>query len=153
MRINQAKIAEDLGLSVITVSRALRNHPDLAEATKVRILDKARELGYTRLRAAKANDASHSVFTIAKGILSHNNFELDLNDWPELLDLLKEFSKHGPSRLRIAALISRMAMVWIFMPASRWVEDTGAGARAQATVPGRASRDRVRRIPSLKGMS
>jgi len=67
MRINQAKIAEDLGLSVITVSRALRNHPDLAEATKVRILDKARELGYTRLRAAKANDSSHRVGVLFYG--------------------------------------------------------------------------------------
>ncbi len=53
MRINQAKIANELGVSVITVSRALRNHPDLAEATKERILEKARELGYTRLRTPK----------------------------------------------------------------------------------------------------
>ena len=67
MRINQAKIAEELGLSVITVSRALRNHPDLAEATKERILQKARELGYTRLRAAKPQDVPHRVGVLFYG--------------------------------------------------------------------------------------
>lgn len=61
MRINQAKIAEELGLSVITVSRALRNHPDLADSTKKRILEKARELGYTRLRTASANQTLRRV--------------------------------------------------------------------------------------------
>lgn len=67
MRINQAKIAGELGLSVITVSRALRNHPDLAEATKERILDKARELGYTRLRTARANDVLRRVGVLFYG--------------------------------------------------------------------------------------
>ncbi len=67
MRINQAKIAGELGLSVITVSRALRNHPDLAEATKERILEKARELGYTRLRTEKTNNVSHRVGVLFYG--------------------------------------------------------------------------------------
>lgn len=67
MRINQAKIAGELGLSVITVSRALRNHPDLAEATRERILEKARELGYTRLRTAKSNDATRRVGVLFYG--------------------------------------------------------------------------------------
>lgn len=44
--ISQKEIAEQLGVSVMTVSRALRNHPDLAQATKDRILKKAAELGY-----------------------------------------------------------------------------------------------------------
>ena len=67
MRINQAKIAGELGLSVITVSRALRNHPDLAEATKERILEKARELGYTRLRNEKPNNVTHRVGVLFYG--------------------------------------------------------------------------------------
>lgn len=48
MQVNQKKIAEMLGLSVITVSRALRDHPDMSEATKSRVLEKARELGYAK---------------------------------------------------------------------------------------------------------
>lgn len=67
MRINQAKIAGELGLSVITVSRALRNHPDLAEATKERILEKARELGYTRLRTARTSEVTRRVGVLFYG--------------------------------------------------------------------------------------
>ncbi|MDR1280130.1 MAG: LacI family transcriptional regulator [Opitutaceae bacterium] len=51
MRISQKQIAEALNLSIITVSRALRDHPDLATGTKARILQKARELGYTKFQA------------------------------------------------------------------------------------------------------
>lgn len=53
MKVSQKSIAEALGLSIITVSRALRNHPYLAESTKMRVLSKAQELGYTRLRAPR----------------------------------------------------------------------------------------------------
>ncbi|WP_199902525.1 LacI family DNA-binding transcriptional regulator [Azospirillum sp. B4] len=39
-------IALDLGLSVVTVSKALRAHPDIAEATRRRVLERVAELGY-----------------------------------------------------------------------------------------------------------
>ena len=39
-------IASDLGVSVVTVSRALRDRPDIAEGTKARILERVRELNY-----------------------------------------------------------------------------------------------------------
>jgi len=48
MPVNQQQIARELNLSVITVSRALRNHPDLAESTRARILQKAAEMGYRK---------------------------------------------------------------------------------------------------------
>ena len=54
MPINQQQIADALGLSIITVSRALRDHPDLAGATKVRVLQKARELGYAKTKTRPA---------------------------------------------------------------------------------------------------
>jgi len=31
-------IANDLGLSVVTISKVLRNHPDIAQGTKERVL-------------------------------------------------------------------------------------------------------------------
>jgi DNA-binding LacI/PurR family transcriptional regulator len=46
-QLSQRKIAEAMGVSVMTVSRALRNHPDLATDTKARIVKMAREMGYT----------------------------------------------------------------------------------------------------------
>jgi LacI family transcriptional regulator len=40
------KLSESLGLSISTVSRALKNHPDISEATKKRVWDLANELEY-----------------------------------------------------------------------------------------------------------
>jgi LacI family transcriptional regulator len=39
-------IAADLGVSLMTVSKALRNEPDIAEATRQRVLKRANELNY-----------------------------------------------------------------------------------------------------------
>ncbi len=48
-KATQKAIAEDLGVSVMTVSRALRNHPDLSEETKSRIVSRAIDLGYDKI--------------------------------------------------------------------------------------------------------
>lgn len=53
MSVNQKQIAEALNLSIITVSRALRDHPDLAQKTKERVLEKAAELGYNKKRRSR----------------------------------------------------------------------------------------------------
>jgi LacI family transcriptional regulator len=39
-------IAQDLGVSLMTVSKALRNHSDIAEETRERVARRARELHY-----------------------------------------------------------------------------------------------------------
>jgi LacI family transcriptional regulator len=39
-------IAADLGLSVVTVSKVLRNHPDIGEETRERVLRRVKELDY-----------------------------------------------------------------------------------------------------------
>ncbi len=39
-------IAKDLGLSVVTISKALRNHPDIADETRERVLRRVKELDY-----------------------------------------------------------------------------------------------------------
>ncbi|AXC13303.1 Ribose operon repressor [Acidisarcina polymorpha] len=39
-------IAEDLGLSVVTISKVLRNHPDIAEETRHRVLQRMKEVDY-----------------------------------------------------------------------------------------------------------
>jgi LacI family transcriptional regulator len=39
-------IADDLGLSVVTVSKVLRNHPDIGEETRERVLKRVQELDY-----------------------------------------------------------------------------------------------------------
>ena len=47
-------IAGDLGLSVVTVSKVLRNHPDISEATRKRVLRRMEELDYRPNLAARA---------------------------------------------------------------------------------------------------
>ena len=39
-------IAEALGVSIVTVSKALRNHPDIAKETRERVLQKVKETNY-----------------------------------------------------------------------------------------------------------
>lgn len=44
--IRMKDIADDLGLSVVTVSKVLRNHPDIGEETRKRVLKRVEELDY-----------------------------------------------------------------------------------------------------------
>jgi LacI family transcriptional regulator len=80
--IRMKDIAEDLGVSLMTVSKALRNHRDVAEATRRRVCQRARELGYQPNLIARSlaghrsyliglvvPDLMHSFFAeIAKGV-------------------------------------------------------------------------------------
>ena len=46
LAVRMKDIAEDLNVSLMTVSKALRNHADVAEETRRRVCQHARELGY-----------------------------------------------------------------------------------------------------------
>jgi LacI family transcriptional regulator len=47
-------VARDLGVSVITVSKVLRDHPDISEGTRKRVLKRVKELDYQPNYAARA---------------------------------------------------------------------------------------------------
>src|SRR3954464_15623331 len=47
-------IARDLGVSVVTVSKVLRDHPDISTETKDRVLKRMKELNYRPNLAARA---------------------------------------------------------------------------------------------------
>jgi LacI family transcriptional regulator len=47
-------IARDLGVSVITVSKVLRNHPDVGDGTRERVLARVKELDYRPNLAARS---------------------------------------------------------------------------------------------------
>ena len=47
-------IARELGLSVVTVSKALRNHGDISEATRKRVMRRIEEVGYRPNLTARA---------------------------------------------------------------------------------------------------
>jgi LacI family transcriptional regulator len=46
MTVRMKDIAKDLGLSVVTISKVLRNHPDIAEETRERVLKRVKEVDY-----------------------------------------------------------------------------------------------------------
>ncbi len=53
-RVTIKTIARDLGVSHMTVSRALSNHPNVQKETREAIVKRAAELGYTKSAAASA---------------------------------------------------------------------------------------------------
>jgi LacI family transcriptional regulator len=46
MAVRMKDIAKDLGLSAVTISKVLRNHPDIAQETRKRVLKRVQELDY-----------------------------------------------------------------------------------------------------------
>ena len=82
MAVRMRDIAQDLGVSLMTVSKALRNHSDVAEGTRRRVCQRASELAYEPNLIARSlaghrsfliglviPDLMHSFFAeIAKGI-------------------------------------------------------------------------------------
>lgn len=57
------QIAEELGISTMTVSRALNNKDNVEKKTKERVIEKARSMGYTPNHVAKSL-VSRKTFTI-----------------------------------------------------------------------------------------
>lgn len=54
MAVRLKDIAQDLGLSVVTVSKVLRDHPDIGEETRKRVLKRVKELQYQPNLAARS---------------------------------------------------------------------------------------------------
>ena len=54
MTVTLKDVARDLGVSVITVSKALRDHSDISEETKARVLKRVKEMNYRPNLAARA---------------------------------------------------------------------------------------------------
>jgi len=54
MPVRMKDIARELGTSVVTVSKVLRNHPDIGEKTRARVLKRMKELNYQPNLAARS---------------------------------------------------------------------------------------------------
>ena len=54
MAVTMKDIARELGLSVVTVSKVIRNHSDIGEETRQRVLKRIKELNYQPNMAARA---------------------------------------------------------------------------------------------------
>lgn len=71
MAVRMKDIAEDLGVSLVTVSKVLRGKPDVGEATRKRILARARELNYrpNMLARGLASGKSYTVGLIVPDLV------------------------------------------------------------------------------------
>jgi LacI family transcriptional regulator, galactose operon repressor len=54
MPIRMKDVAQDLGLSVVTISKVLPNHQDISPETRARVLKRIKELGYRPNWAARS---------------------------------------------------------------------------------------------------
>src|ERR1700738_5725297 len=54
MSTRMKDIARDLGVSVVTISKVLRDHPDVGEQTRERVLARVKELDYRPNLAARS---------------------------------------------------------------------------------------------------
>ena len=54
MSVRMKDIARDLGVSVVTISKVLRNHPDIGDETRERVLTRVKELQYRPNLAARS---------------------------------------------------------------------------------------------------
>jgi LacI family transcriptional regulator len=71
MSVRMKDIAEELGLSVVTISKVLRNHPDIAEVTRQRVLQRMKELDYRPNTMARSlvTGRSHLVGLVVPDLL------------------------------------------------------------------------------------
>jgi LacI family transcriptional regulator len=71
MTIRMKDIAKDLGLSVVTVSKVLRDHPDIGEETRKRVLQRVKELDYEPniLARSLVTGRSYLVGLIVPGLI------------------------------------------------------------------------------------
>src|SRR4051812_22360561 len=69
--VRMKDIARELGVSVVTVSKALRNHDDISEETRERVLQRMRDLNYRPNLAARAlvTGRSYIVGFVVPGLL------------------------------------------------------------------------------------
>ena len=54
MTTRMKDIAKDLGVSIMTISKVLRNHPDVGDETRERVLARVKELDYQPNLAARS---------------------------------------------------------------------------------------------------
>lgn len=88
--VNQQAIAEHLNVSVATVSKALRDSPEISPATRARVAQAAAELGYRRDRGRTVARTRRSAQSLMVAALLHRPLNHGTGKSPEYLDGLCE---------------------------------------------------------------
>jgi LacI family transcriptional regulator len=140
MPVRLKDIANDLGLSVVTVSKVLRNHPDIGEVTRKRVLKRMKEMNYQPNLAARAlitgqtwtmgilvPDLLHPFFASIAQALSHEirpkGYSLLISSSDEDAELEQREIEHLLAR-RVDCL---------FIASSQWSVESFRNIEAQKT--------------------
>jgi len=70
MAVRMKDIAQDLGVSIVTVSKVFNNHKDIGAATRERVLRRMKELNYQPSLAAQGL-ASNQSFMVGLIVPDH----------------------------------------------------------------------------------
>ena len=126
MAVTMKDIAQDVGVSLITVSKVMRNQTDVSERTRKRVLERAKELNYTPNLAARTlvtgrsylvglvvPDLMHTFFAeIAKSLsqaLLKKGYCLTISTSDENPELEREIVKHLLTRSPDALIVASAA--------------------------------------------
>lgn len=109
-RVTLSDIAERLGLTKVSISKALRDHPDISANTKERVREAAEEMGYTPNRLARSLTTNESgTIGVVVPKIDHNFFADALgginavasaNEYEIILCVSDEEEKHERRHLR-----------------------------------------------------
>jgi DNA-binding LacI/PurR family transcriptional regulator len=71
MAVRLKDIAQDLNISIVTVSKVLRKHPDIGVETRQKVLQRMKELNYRPNLAARAlvTGRSHAIGLVAPDLV------------------------------------------------------------------------------------
>lgn len=133
MPVRMKDIAQELGVSVVTVSKVLRNHPDVSAQTRERVMQKITEMNYRPNFAARAlvtgktytiglvvPDLVHSFFAdVAKGasqVLRRHDYHLLISSSEESHQLEAEELEKLMARRVDAILIASTCNTPELMP-------------------------------------
>ena len=89
-KVTYREIANQLGISQSTVSRALAGHPAISENTRVRIVDAARRLNYRERPVTRTATPTRMIGVVVAAL--HNQFYVHLLD--RLHDELRAYGYH-----------------------------------------------------------
>ncbi len=138
MAVRMKDIARELGVSVVTVSKVLRNHSDIGPVTRERVLKRMRELNYRPNLAARAlvtgrsymvglivPDLVHPFFAeVAKGlskVLRRNGYSLVISSSEE---------DPGLEQQEIESLLARRVDALI-LASAQWTVESFRGIEEQ----------------------
>lgn len=96
-KITMKDIAQEMDVSIVTVSKALAGKDGVSEKLRAEILDKARELGYIYRKSIERGEGRDVAIVISERFIGENSFYLKIYQ-----NILLELTQRGFSAILVA---------------------------------------------------